>query len=95
MNKMEVYADVSTYDLFYNVEWNDIRENISNSAAVVIDETVFDLYQNELDLSEKKIIKIKVSEEIKTPQTSLDICEELVLSGVNRGDFMIAIVRQQ
>ena len=91
VNKIEIFSDTTTYDLIFNTDWNEIHQDIEDCAAIVIDEKVFNLYEKELNIKNKKIIKINVSEEIKTPQTSLDICEELVLAGVTRDSFIVAI----
>ena len=91
MNKLKVFADVGTYELFFSSDWLDIREDLEKCAAIIIDEKVYNLYKKQLNLGNKKIIKIKVLEEIKTPFTALDICEELILAGVTRNSFIVAI----
>lgn len=93
LNKLDIFSDTGTYDLFFSSDWGEIRSDINNCAAIIIDEKVFDLYKEQLQLSiqDKRIIKVKVSEEIKTPQTALDICEEMILAGVTRDNFIVAI----
>lgn len=91
VNKLEVFSDVGTYDLFFSSDWNEIRRDIDGCAVIVIDEKVFGLYEDKLAIKDKVIIKIKVSEEIKTPETALDICEQMILAGVTRDSFIVAI----
>ncbi|PLA75534.1 3-dehydroquinate synthase [Hydrogenovibrio sp. SC-1] len=91
VNELKIFSDSATYDLFFSSNWDEIRTDIDRCAAVIIDDKVFGLYGEILNIQDKKIIKIKVSEDIKTPQTALDICEEMVLAGVTRDAFIVAI----
>lgn len=91
MNKLEIFADVGTYDLFFSTDWAEIRKDLDDCSAIVVDEKVYGLYEEQLNIQNKTVIKIKVSEEIKTPFTALDICEQLIQSGVTRDSFIVAI----
>ena len=91
VNKLIIFSDKDTYDLYFTRDWGVINKDIEQCTAVIIDEKVFDLYERELDLKDKEIIKISVSEEIKNPQTTLDICERMILAGVTRGQNIVAI----
>lgn len=91
MNKLNIFSDTGTYELFFSNNWDGIAASIENCSAVIIDQKVYNLYENVLPLENKKVIKIEVSESIKTPQTSLDICEELILAGVTRDSVIVAI----
>lgn len=91
MNKLDIFSDTGTYELFFSTNWDGVTDSLEDCAAVVIDEKVFNLYEKYLPLDGKKLIKIPVSESIKTPQTALDICEELILAGVTRDSVIVAI----
>jgi len=91
VNKIEIFSDKETYDLFFSRDWAQIGKDIEECAAVVIDEKVFNLYKDYLNLENKTVIKIPVTEEIKNPQTSLDICEKMIVAGVTRDQFIVAI----
>ncbi len=91
LNKLDIYSDKETYDLFFNVELNELLEVIQKSKVIVIDKVVLELYENELNIDSNKIITIEAKEEEKGPQQSLDICEQLMLKDIRRKDTIVAI----
>lgn len=91
VRNLKIHADVGTYDLFFLRDWQKIKTDIDGAAAIVIDEKVKKLYEEKLELSSDNVIYLDVSEAIKTPETALDICEKLILWGVTRDQYVVAI----
>lgn len=91
MNKLDIFSDKDTYELLFNVEQDKINEILLNTKALVIDRVVWDLYKDELNIDEKKLIFIDALEDKKRPNESLEICEQLMLKGVKRKDSIVAI----
>jgi len=91
VRNLKIYADVGTYDLFFSKDWKKIKADIDGAAAIVIDKKVKKLYEEKLEISSRNIISLDVSEAIKTPETALYICEKLILWGVTRDQYVVAI----
>ena len=91
LNKIEIYSDKDTYELFFNLEKDRFDKILENTKAVVIDRVVWKLYEKELDLNEEKLIFVDAFEDKKRPVESLEICEQLILRGVKRKDSIVAI----
>ena len=91
VNKLDIFSDTGTYELVFDNEWAVVSESLRDCSAIIIDKRVHDLYADKLELDETKIISIQISEEIKNPQTCLDICEKLIMSNVTRDKYIVAI----
>jgi len=91
LSKLDIYSDKDEYELFFNVDNNELRNVIVSSKVVVIDKVVLDLYKDDLNIDANKIIEVEAKEEKKGPQQSLDICEQLILKGIRREDTIIAV----
>ena len=91
LNKLDIFSDKDTYELFFNISNGDLVDIIQQSKVVVIDEKVLSLYQEYLQIDPTKVIKITALEDKKRPDEALEICEQLILKGVNRHDTIVAI----
>lgn len=91
MNKLDIYSDKETYELIFNVSDDELKRTIADAKVVVIDKVVLDLYRGYLNIDEEKIIQVEAKEEKKTPKEVLDICEQLMLKGLRRQDYIVAI----
>ena len=91
MNKLEIFSDKESYDLFFNVPQGEIVELLSNAKAIIIDEKVLGLYCTKLRINKDKVIPVVALEDKKRPDVSLGICEQLMLKGVTRYDVVVAI----
>lgn len=91
LNKLDIFSDKDTYELFFNVEQDKIDDILSSTRAVVIDKVVWDLYKTELNIDEDKIIFIDAQEDKKRPNEALEICEQFIIKGVKRKDTIVAI----
>lgn len=91
LNKLTIFSEKDTYDLYHDASKEFFRDSLKTCKMFVIDKRVYDLHKELLDISDNKIILVDVSEEIKGPQTALDICEQLVERGVRRKDKIGAI----
>ena len=91
LNKLDIFSDKDTYELFFNISNGDLVNIIQQSKVVVIDEKVLSLYQEYLQIDPTKVIKITALEDKKRPDEALEICEQLMLKGVNRHDTIVAI----
>ena len=91
MNKLEIFSDKETYDLFFNASKEEVTNVLANTKAIVIDKNVFELYKDILNIESSKVIKIEALEDKKRPEESLKICEELLNKGITRKDTIVAI----
>ena len=91
LNKLDIYSDKDTYELFFNLEQTRLDKILESTKAVVIDRVVWNLYKKELGLNEKKLIFVDAFENKKRPVESLEICEQLILRGIKRKDTIVAI----
>lgn len=91
MNKLDIFSDKETYELFFNISNKDLISIIKQSKAIVIDEKVLHLYQDFLEIEGEKVIKIIALEDKKRPDEALEICEQLIVKGVHRHDTIVAI----
>ena len=46
VNKLEIFADVGTYDLFFSTDWSEIIKDFDECSAIVIDEKVYSFVNN-------------------------------------------------
>ena len=58
MNKIEVFADSSTYPLYFSNDWSVLSDEISKHAVIIIDDNVHSLYQDKLNLDDIERIEI-------------------------------------
>ncbi|MGE4511071.1 MAG: hypothetical protein AB7D43_08225 [Sulfurimonadaceae bacterium] len=91
MHKLDVFSDKGTYELFFNLQNEELVKVIQASKAIVIDANVLNLYGKSLKLSDAKVIEVVALEDKKRPEEALDICEALMLKGVTRHDTIVAI----
>lgn len=91
MNKLDIFSDKGTYELFFNLPNEKLVKVIQESKAVIMDENVLRLYGDALGLDAEKVIKVVALEDKKRPEEALDICEELMLKGITRHDTIVAI----
>lgn len=91
VNKLDIFSDKGTYELFFNTPKEALLEIIATSKVVVIDANVLELYKDFLELSDDKVIQIIALEDKKRPEEALQICEELMLKGITRHDTIVAI----
>lgn len=91
LNKLDIFSDKDTYELFLNIPNKELLEIIKNSKVLVIDEKVLELYKVFLDIDEDKVITITALEDKKRPEEALSICEQLMLKGITREDTVVAI----
>lgn len=91
MNKLDIFSDKGTYELFFNAPNERILEIIASSKAVVIDTNVYELYKDFLKLSDDRVIQVVALEDKKRPEEALQICEELMLKSITRHDTIVAI----
>jgi len=82
----------------YTVDWcgpdnNEFISSVESCNVYIIDEKVWELYKDKKTYltNGKNIIIQPVYEEIKTPATSIVICEKLLNSGFKRNDTILAI----
>lgn len=91
LNKLGIFSDKGTYDLFFNISDELLREKISDAKAVIIDRNVMELYEKYLHVNPAKCIIINALEEKKTPEESLSICQKLLALRVKRKERIVAI----
>ncbi len=91
LNKLDIYSDKGTYELFFNITDDNLAQIINTAPAIVIDEVVLELYRDRYTINEDRVIRISAKEEKKTPDTALYLCEELMIKGVRRNDTIVAI----
>jgi len=91
LNKLDIFSDKDTYELIFNVEQSVINDILSKTKVLVIDKVVWNLYKDELNIDENKIIFIEAYEDKKRPNEALEICEQLMLKGIKRKDSIVAI----
>lgn len=91
MNNLQIYSATGTYELSFDAQISGLEGVIEKASAFVIDEKVLGLYGEKLSLPDDRLIVIPVGEEIKTPFTCLDICEQMLLKGVSREGYIVAI----
>ena len=82
----------------YSVTWSHItdegyRNLFQQCQTAIVDQNVWDLYGHENDSYGflKNIILQFVEEEIKTPETSISLCKQLLDAGFKRGEFLLVI----
>jgi 3-dehydroquinate synthase len=82
----------------YSIKWNtpddkDYRELFKKCRIAVVDKNVYDIYGRDSETFGylEHIIIQEAEEELKTAQTSLDICEKLLEKGFKRGETLLAI----
>jgi len=91
VNKLEIFSDKETYDLFFNVSKDEVLNILTNTKVIVIDKNVYQLYQDILNIKSSKIIEVQAFEDKKRPDEALRICEELMIKGITRKDTIVAI----
>ena len=91
LNKLDIFSDKGTYELFFNLPNEELVKVIQESKVVIIDENVLHLYGDILGLAAEKVIKVVALEDKKRPEEALEICEALMLCGVTRHDTIVAI----
>lgn len=91
MNKLDIFSDKGTYELFFNVTQSDLNSVIQNAPIIIIDSNVFSLYSSLLNISMEKTILVDATEEKKTPEYALSICESLLTKNITRHDTIVAI----
>jgi len=91
VNKLDIFSDKGTYELFFNLPNEELVKVIQESKVVIIDENVLHLYGEALGLATEKVIKVVALEDKKRPDEALEICEKLMLKGVTRHDTIVAI----
>lgn len=91
MNKLAIFSDKGTYDLYFNISDSDLVQRVKTAKALVIDRNVLNLYGDDLQIDSDRAIILDVSEETKTPEEALSICSELMRLGVKRNDVVLAI----
>ena len=91
MNKIAIFSDKGTYDLFFNLPDMVLQEKLHNARGIIIDKNVLNLYSDSFIFPEEKLIILDVSEAMKTPEESLRICKELLELGIKRKENIIAL----
>lgn len=91
LNKLDIFSDKETYELLLDVEQSYIDAILHEAKAIVVDRNIVNLYKEKYQLNEEKLIIIDALENVKTPETSLRICEEIMLKGVKRKNKIVAI----
>ncbi len=91
LNKLDIYSDKGTYDLFFNIPDDELTRVIDSAPAVIIDEVVLELYRDRYEIKDERVIRVVAEEERKTPEEALRICEELMRKGVRRKETVVAI----
>ena len=82
----------------YDVHWHSFDDNsfhdvFAGSRVAVIDKNVYDLYRDRagtIDLLERVIIQ-EAREDLKTVESSLNICQQLLDCGFSRGEKLLVI----
>ena len=82
----------------YNVHWHSFDDKtfhdvFAGSRVAVIDKNVYELYRDRsgiMDSLEKVIIQ-EAREDLKTAESSLNICQQLLDCGFSRGEKLLAI----
>lgn len=91
MNKLDIFSDNETYELFFNIDNSKLKTILKEAKAVIIDTNVLNLYKNILQIQEDKIIQIEALEDKKRPNEALAICEKLMIKDITRKDVIVAI----
>ncbi|MBU1928162.1 3-dehydroquinate synthase [bacterium] len=91
MNKLDIFSDKESYELFFNAPDKVLTDILHNTKVVIIDKKVFALYATKLILDIENVIFIDAFEDNKRPDTALNICEQLLQKGVTRSDTIVAI----
>jgi len=91
LNKLDIFSDKETYELLLDVDITYINDILHETKAIVIDQNIVNLYNDKYRFDENKLIVIDAFEHLKTPETSLKICEEIMLKGVKRKDKIVAM----
>ena len=71
----------------YRVSFRSINQSFSSNQVVLVDENVKNLY----GIKHDKLISIKPSEDIKSIETVLDICEKLLEFKFDKGNELVGI----
>ena len=71
----------------YRVSFRSINQSFSSNQVVLVDENVKNLY----GIKHDKLISIKPSEDIKSIETVLDICEKLLEFKFDKGNELVVI----
>lgn len=91
LNKLDIFSDTGTYELFFNIEEEKLKTIIKNAKVLIIDTNVLNLYKDLIQINQDRIIQIEALENKKRPKEALDICEQLMLKGITRKDEIVAI----
>ena len=91
LNKLDIFSDKGTYELFFNALDSEIDDVLKNTKVIIIDKNVFDFYHQKLFFQNQKLIFVDALEESKSPEHALEICAQLIVKGVTREDTIVAI----
>jgi 3-dehydroquinate synthase len=91
LNKLDIYSDKGTYELFIDIDTKIINDLLKKTKAIIVDKNILNLYKNIYSFNEEKLIIIDACEDKKTPQEALKICEQIMLKDVRRKDSIVAI----
>jgi len=91
VNKLDIFSDKNTYELLLDVDSKYIDNILDETKAIIVDRNILKLYKEKYNFDEKKLIVVDALESLKTPEISLEICEEIMNKGVKRKDKIVAI----
>jgi 3-dehydroquinate synthase len=91
VNKLDIFSDKDTYELFFNIRHSEIIKILDETKAIIIDKNVLDLYQDKLSIDKTKVIEVEALEEKKRPDEALELCSALIKKGITRKDTIVAI----